>query len=248
MLSHCLFLCWKYTLEQQFLSAATRHFKGWLLCKPRVSLCSWVLALDLSCLRRGTRLLSREASAMPGPAAALPSVESRCRPRTARSAPAWSLLAPFFFLSLWCCSTFFQHFLFHTKPKEYNPEQEVFITRDPSLGPTAGPCPRQGGLGAPSTAPSPRGLLQSCRGAGTRGSFPVAVLVAWETGVFQKPKERIPKQFVRRGSFSKSKDWAGQLGAGGGAKRWPRPRLSSRWPRAPGGAAPVVLQWSAFSQ
>lgn len=74
----------------------------------------------------------------------------RC-PRGSRLKP----LAPIF-SSLWdAVPRFFQHFLFQTKPKEYNPEQEVFITRDPSPVPAAGLCPRPHGLWAPSTAPSP---------------------------------------------------------------------------------------------
>lgn len=60
----------------------------------------------------------------------------RQQPRAAHSLPEafWS---PLFFpplLFLGCCSMFFQHFLFQMKPKEYNPEQEVLLTRDPSPG------------------------------------------------------------------------------------------------------------------
>lgn len=96
----------------------------------------WDLARGPSCLHRGTGLVWGR----PGDALGIP-------PEASRSC---------FFLSLGCCSTSFQHFLFQTKPKEYNPEQEVFITRDPSPVPAAGLCPRPRGLRAPSTAPSPR--------------------------------------------------------------------------------------------
>lgn len=132
--SCCLFLCWKYTLEQQFSSAATGHFKGWLLCESPVSLPSCVLALSLSRLRQGEPLAAERARpvqrgplAVPfagraGPAplpgivrvwvrqhlsSPSPRVEGRCQLSATCLVPAWSLLGPLFSLSPGCCSMFF---------------------------------------------------------------------------------------------------------------------------------------------
>lgn len=103
---------------------------------------------------------------------------------------------------------FFQHFLLQTKPKEYNPEQEVLLTRDPSPALAAERYPGQPGLLSPITAPS---LPDSAFGAAgeqsvTQSMFPVMVLTDDETSVFfRSQKERILKQFLRRGSFSSPK-------------------------------------------
>lgn len=87
---------------------------------------------------------------------------------------------------------FFQHFLLQTKPKEYNPEQEVLLTRDPSAALAAERYPGQPGLLSPITAPS---LPDSAFGAAgeqsvTQSTFPVMVLTDDETGVFSEAKRR----------------------------------------------------------
>lgn len=74
------------------------------------------------------------ARALPGMGLAAPQQPPRAEAAAGRARPAWFLpeaFRPPIFLSLGCCSVFFQHFLLQTKPKEYNPEQEVLVTRDP---------------------------------------------------------------------------------------------------------------------
>lgn len=118
MESRCLFLCWKYTLEQQFLSASTGHFEGWLLCRTRVSLSSCILALSLFHLRWGSPWQPRgqgqfwgrpwpcPGQARPGwpecgdsAGAGSPRVESCCQLSTTCIVSTWGLLVPFFSLS-----------------------------------------------------------------------------------------------------------------------------------------------------
>lgn len=119
--SHTVYSCAEnYTLEQQFSSAATGHFKGWLLCKTRVSLSSCILALSLSRLCRGSpwqptghgRFWGRPRPAPVSvsvpcrgrgqgqPGGSSPGVGSRCRLSATCSVPTWSLLVPFFLFSL----------------------------------------------------------------------------------------------------------------------------------------------------
>lgn len=69
--------------------------------------------------------------------------------------PARSLSLLFFPLS-GMLFHFFSALPVPDETQRVNPEQEVFITRDPSPVPAAGLCPRPRGLRAPSTAPSPR--------------------------------------------------------------------------------------------
>lgn len=129
----------------------------------------------------------------PGPRLAVPQQPLVGEPLLAEHDLLSSCLKAFgpmvFFFSLGCCSMFFQHFLFQMKPKEYNPEQEVLITRDPSPALAAERYLRWSGLRAPVTAL----LLTSVLEPLMQSTFPVMMVLSnGETGVFQKPKGEDP--------------------------------------------------------
>lgn len=134
---------------------------------------------------------------------------------------------------------FFQHFLFQMKPKEYNPEQEVLITRDPSPALAAEQYLRWSGLAAPVTAL----LLTSVLEPLMQSRFPVMmVLSSGETGVFQKPKGEDPGAVSeeREGPFPVQRlIWA----AGSWQQcRWALRLLPSPSPEVTQALAPVGMQ------
>lgn len=98
---------------------------------------------------------------------------------------------------------FFQHFLFQMKSKEYNTELEVLVTRYPCPALAAEWYLRWPSLPAPVTAPLPHCCHQSARSSWSHRawfqwwSWPMARLM-----FFRSQKERILKQFLKRGSFS----------------------------------------------
>lgn len=145
----------------------------------------------------------------------------------------------FFFFSLGCCSMFFQHFLFQMKPKEYNPEQKVLITRDPSPALAAERYLRWPGLAAPATAPLPTSVLEPL----TQSTFPVMMVLSdGETGVFQKPKGEDPGAVSeeREGPFPVQRlSWAAGSRRQGG---WALRLLPSPSPEVTQALAPVGRQ------
>lgn len=109
------------------------------------------------------------------------------------------------------------------------------MTRDPSPALAAERYPRRLGLPAPVAAPSPRTLLPEPPGS----SPPQRARFQWWSWPMARPafvrsqKERVLRQFLRRGSFSCPKIELGGrqpvAGGAGGVSGCPRPP-PRRWP------------------